>query len=485
MNSANPIDELRRLEALRRYDILDTAPEERYDNITELAATLCDVPMSLVSLVDENRQWFKSKVGLTIGETHRNLSFCAHAILQEAPMIITDATTDPRFSNNDLVTGEPHIRFYAGFPLTNDEGYSLGTLCAIDTKPRTLTPIQIKAMKVLTQQVMTEMHLRRSLTALTDMFEQVRRGEEAVHAMKAAILDAALDGIVTIDANEIVCEWNPAAEQIFGYSHDEAVGRPLSSLVVLATHEEGRPTGVAELLSSGSDIARSKRVEVIGVGKDGQAFPIELSAVAVSIHGRPQFTVYLRNISDRKQAEAENARLLEKTQGDAKWRWTFLRDVLQGVTNGVLRLVDDPAELPPYPNRLDPITSERLSTLRHEAIDAAESIGFPKDRIYDLSTAVGETAMNTIVHAQDGRSCVSTIDGNIVQVWIEDRGKGIHIDNLPRAMLEKGFTTANSFGHGLKLTLETADRVWLLTNENGTTVVLEKDREEPIPDWLT
>ncbi|BDI34299.1 hypothetical protein CCAX7_63500 [Capsulimonas corticalis] len=484
MTTEFPTDESQRLMALRQYGVLDTPPEERYDNITELAAALCDVPITLVSLVDAERQWFKSKVGITIDETHRRLSFCAHTIRQQSPMIINDASSDPRFADNDLVTGAPYIRFYAGFPLTNSEGYALGTLCAIDTKPRDLTPAQFKAMKVLTQQVLTELELRRCLDALGRSYDQARRSEDSARTLKAAILDASIDAIITIDSGETVLEWNPASEKVFGYSRDEAIGRPLSGLIVLSSHDDRSEPEIAQLIGSEQDPERSARLEVIGVGKDGRSFPVEMSAVAVPLDDRLLFTIYLRDITERKQTEAENARLLAKTQTDALWRWGFLRDVLKNVTNGKLRLAENSAELPPRPANLIPITRETLPEFRHRAIHAAEAAEFTKDRIYDLATAVSETAMNAVVHARDGQGCVSISDDGVIQVWIEDRGQGIHIDHLPRAMLEKGYTTADSFGHGLKLTLQTADRVWLLTNSSGTTIVVEKDREEPIPPWL-
>ena len=134
-----PEDEPLRLDTLRSLTILDTPPEERFDRLTRMANRLFDVPIALVSLVDENRQWFKSCVGLDVSETPRSVSFCGHAILGDRIFIIEDATQDPRFADNPLVVGEPHVRFYAGCPLRDVEGHKLGTLCIIDREPRTLS----------------------------------------------------------------------------------------------------------------------------------------------------------------------------------------------------------------------------------------------------------------------------------------------------------------------------------------------------------
>ena len=135
---AIPDNERLRLDALRRISILDSSAEERFDRITRMARSMFDVPISLVSLVDENRQWFKSCCGLPVQETPRDVSFCGHAILGDGLFVVEDTRQDLRFADNPLVSGEPHIRFYAGCPLQIGEGYKLGTLCIIDRKPRLL-----------------------------------------------------------------------------------------------------------------------------------------------------------------------------------------------------------------------------------------------------------------------------------------------------------------------------------------------------------
>ncbi|MBE9156138.1 GAF domain-containing protein [Nodosilinea sp. LEGE 06152] len=173
MRAKTPTQEADRLEALRQYKVLDTPAEHSYDDITSLAAYICDVPIALISLVDAERQWFKSKVGLVAQETHRDVSFCAHAILSPAIMIVNDAAEDERFAHNPLVTGELGIRFYAGVPLISPGGQALGTLCVIDRKPRTLNDYQIKTLEALARQVVMQLELQRVSSQLAEALEKM------------------------------------------------------------------------------------------------------------------------------------------------------------------------------------------------------------------------------------------------------------------------------------------------------------------------
>ena len=158
-----PDNEIQRLNALNEYRILGTKPEQSYDDITNIASSVCSTPIALLSLIDTDRQWFKSKVGVEIQETPRDWSFCAHAIHSSDPLIIPDALMDDRFRDNPLVCGDPNIRLYAGFPLENSMALRVGTLCVIDRVPRQLNDKECGVMKALARQVVSFLELRKKI----------------------------------------------------------------------------------------------------------------------------------------------------------------------------------------------------------------------------------------------------------------------------------------------------------------------------------
>ena len=213
-----PFDELARLAALARYDILDSAPEQAYDDLTELAAYICDTPVSLVSLVGSSRQFFKSARNLPLSETSRELSFCAHTLQTARTLVVEDATQDARFAENDLVTGNPHICFYAGAPIVTHDGHVLGSVCVIDTKPRQLTAKQISSLEALARQA-TELLEQRRLNleqqrAADVLNKAIAHLEQAASAGKLGIFT----WIVTED--KVVWE-NDLMFEIYGRSRSE------------------------------------------------------------------------------------------------------------------------------------------------------------------------------------------------------------------------------------------------------------------------
>jgi anti-sigma regulatory factor (Ser/Thr protein kinase) len=203
-------DETARLDALGRYRILDTAPEQRFDDLALLASHICDAPIALVTLVDADRQWFKSHVGTDVTETPRSISFCAHAMLDRGLFIVPDAREDERFRNNPMVTGEPNVRFYAGAALRSREGEPLGALCVIDQVVRTLTEDQATALDALRRQVESQLELRRNLieleSALTSRLRAEQEREQLVTELRHALDEVSkLSALIPLCS---VCQFN-------------------------------------------------------------------------------------------------------------------------------------------------------------------------------------------------------------------------------------------------------------------------------------
>lgn len=207
-----PADEQARLLDLESYEILDTPEEAPFDEIAQIVSLVFDMPIALVSLVDEERQFFKARVGLKARETHRDQAFCAHAILESEVMVVEDAREDDRFADNALVTQNPRIRFYAGAPLISDDGHNLGTLCMIDVKPRTITPQQQEILRALAHRVITEMQLRRANRRLRETRDNMNR-----------LFNALSDGVVVINGAGEVTFVDDKAAQVFGI--DQATAR--------------------------------------------------------------------------------------------------------------------------------------------------------------------------------------------------------------------------------------------------------------------
>ncbi|QDU32478.1 Phosphoserine phosphatase RsbP [Poriferisphaera corsica] len=186
-----PPNEIERIADLRAARILDTPRELRYDQIVKLACTIADTSMSYIALIDSDRQWLKAKCGLTFNQTGREESFCGHTILRDEPLIIQDATKDPRFQNNPLVTGEPYIRFYAGFPLAGPNGYNIGTLCIADTKPKSLNTQQQQVLRELAKLTEHELQMVDIISTQHELIETKRQLELTQKQLKQELDDAA------------------------------------------------------------------------------------------------------------------------------------------------------------------------------------------------------------------------------------------------------------------------------------------------------
>lgn len=217
-----PSNEQERLAMLRKYDVLDTEPEAAFEAMVHLASYICQTPIAAISLIDENRQWFKAIAGLDAKETSRSVAFCAHTILQNETMIVSDATLDERFFDNPLVTSAPDIRFYAGVPLVASDGQHLGTLCVIDRVARELNQEQLDAINILAKNIMAHLDLRLS-------HKQTRQYVDDLQ-LATSIFDSASEAMIVTDANNFIVTVNPAFTTTTGYTLNEVVGRKPSLL---------------------------------------------------------------------------------------------------------------------------------------------------------------------------------------------------------------------------------------------------------------
>ncbi len=213
-----PTNEAARLDALRLYDVLDTPAEQAFDEITELAAYVCKTPSALVTLIDAERQWIKSRARFGFTETRRDIAFCAHTILQGDVLEVCDATSDPRFRDNELVTGEPYIRFYAGAPLITADGFALGTVAVVDYVPRQLDADQKRALVILSHQVIAQLELRRRLVE-----ERGERDEGSLQSFERfeLVARATNDAVWDWDLRSNALWWNQGFETMFGYRRDD------------------------------------------------------------------------------------------------------------------------------------------------------------------------------------------------------------------------------------------------------------------------
>jgi PAS domain S-box-containing protein len=212
-----PENEAERLAALRRYAILDTPPEADFDGLALLASHICHTPIALVTLIDSDRLWCKAKIGIEAAQTSRDATFCAHALLEPDLLVVPDARADSRFSRNPLVNGDPSIRFYAGAPLVNDDGYALGTLCVMDYLPRELTPEQMRALRLLGREVMTQLEIRKIQTDLAELASQNKAAAEALRVseeFKARLIASSQDCIKVLDLDGRLLFMNEGGMQV-------------------------------------------------------------------------------------------------------------------------------------------------------------------------------------------------------------------------------------------------------------------------------
>lgn len=297
-----PENEDERLQFLRSLKVLDTAAEASFDRITRVAAELLQVPTALISLVDAERQWFKSKVGLEAREGPRDISFCAHALHVKTALIIPDTHEDPRFHDNPAVVGPPHVRFYAGIPLRTAEGLTVGTLCAVDYRPRLFPESTIAALADLASLVERELFQRAVLGTAKAVNAEERQERVFNERRFAAIFENTPSGKAIVDLQGKITLVNRKLCEVTGYSSDELLGKALAEITYPDDREKDL-IQVGELLLGKRD---SYELEKRYIRKDGSLNWVALNvAIVRSEAGMPMhFIVVVLDISDRKRNEA-------------------------------------------------------------------------------------------------------------------------------------------------------------------------------------
>ncbi len=274
LNAPELPNELERIAALLELNILDTGPEERFDRITRLASEFFEVPIALVSIVDSNRQWFKSCYGINATETARDISFCGHAIVEDKVFVIENALEDPRFSDNPLVVGDPKIRFYAGQPLHAGNHQLIGTFCLIDRQPRTFTAEDRRRLQDFAKLVETELNLV-NLAELNQRLIESRSHEENAQREFDRIFESSMDFLCVVGFDGYFKRINPSFEKTLGFTEEELLANPIMTFV----HPEDRDKTQAaiERVASGTDV-----VEFVNrtLCADGSYRNIEWSAPA-------------------------------------------------------------------------------------------------------------------------------------------------------------------------------------------------------------
>lgn len=302
MKAPLPTNEAARLNDLYQYEILDTDPEQAFDDLTRLVAHICGTPAAMISLIDADRLWFKSKVGLDASEIPRDIAFCNHTILKSDLFLVPDAQQDIRFLDNPLVTSGPMVRFYAGAPLITSDNIAVGALCTIDYVPRELTPEQKQALEILGRQVVTQLKLRRNLAVVEEALQQRQQSEEALRESQEQyrrLVDFSPATIAVLSEGKFDYINAAGANFLGAASPKKLIGKPILDFVHPDNREILQERGqLLQVKENQANITQQQFVRL-----DGQAIDVEVTEIPITYLGKPATQVVFKNISDHKRTK--------------------------------------------------------------------------------------------------------------------------------------------------------------------------------------
>lgn len=335
-----PSNEEARLRFLRSLDILDTPPEESFDRITRVAAELLQVPIALVSLVDAERQWFKSRVGLDVSETSRDVAFCAHALHVEHSLVVPDTHEDIRFHDNPVVTGPPFIRFYAGIPLRSPEGFVLGTLCVIDSRPRVVTEKALAALGDLARLLERELLQRTLIQGARTVHDEERQGRVLSEARFTTVFENTPTGKAIVDLQGKFMVANRRFCQLTGYTNEELVCKTFPEI----THPDDNQNDMIQVAELMFGKRTSYELEKRYIRKDGSIVWVDLNvAIVRNEAGVPlHFIAVALDISERKRNEAlmsDYQHELERRVTERTQELTRSQETLQAIADNFPLLI--------------------------------------------------------------------------------------------------------------------------------------------------